>query len=131
MAYSYTFDIQKVILRGVSQKLFRVTISETDVQTNSEAVVTGLPIYGTIIRYQATLTPAAATTIDTGIGTVAAWAALSQDEVSQNQIAAAHIDNQEHIRYHSSAGRLVVRNTPDVNGDSIESEMLICQGWDL
>lgn len=129
MAYDFSFTIKKVIVDN--RRLLRINLTETDVQIGSEALISDLPRYGTIVRYQATLTPSAATVLDPGIGDSASWTANSQTEVSQNQTAAEHIDNTNFVRYFSDAGELYVRNTPDVNGDSIATEFLILEGWDL
>jgi hypothetical protein len=131
MAYSFTFDIAKVVVRDSRQKLFRVTISETDVQTDSEAVITGLPDFGTIVRYRSTLLPgSAATTIDPTIGTASGFAQASQDEVARNLTADTHIDNRESLRFYSEGGVLYVRSQPDANGASVVTEMMVNHGWD-
>jgi len=129
MAYTYSYDTKPVLIRG--RRLLRVTLSESDVQTNSEARVEGLPRYGTLVRYKATLTPVAATQIDPAIGTVNGWVAASQDELAQNQIPDVHIDNQDHVKYFTDEGVFVIRNTPDANGDSIETEFYIAVGWEV
>lgn len=129
MAYTYTVDTRRAALPGHAQKLFRVKVVETDVQPTSEAVVTGLPIFGTILRYKATLTPAAAATIQPRVGLVAAWTDSTQNEVTATSAAAAHIDNDGAVQYHSPSGTLHLRSTPDVAGDSVETEILVYQGW--
>lgn len=129
MAHTYTVDIKKAVVPGHHQLLYRVKITELDVQTGSEVVVTGVPIYGTILRYKATVTPVLATTVTPVVGVSAGWLADSQDEVSVTSAAAVHIDNEGAVNYYSPSGTLYFRSTPDVSGDAVATEILIYQGW--
>lgn len=129
MAYSSSYTIQKAIIPGIPQKAFRVSITETEVGTTSETVITGLPVYGAILRYKATLTPVLATTIAPRVGLAAGWTADTQDEVSGTATAADHVDNQGPVNYYSPSGTLHIRTTPDVGGDDVDTEILIVRGW--
>lgn len=129
MAYNYVANITKLTTRNRTQRLYRVDLVETDVQSTSEAVVLDLPQFGIILRYKATIDGIA--TINPGIGTTASWVALSQDEIAQNDTANVHIDNQEGVKYYSALGQFVIRSTPSVDGFGVVTEILIAEGWDF
>ncbi len=124
--YDFNVGINKVVIRNGTQKLYVVHLGETDVQTDSEAMISGLPTYGRIVGYRADVTDG---TISPGIGRSPDWVAETIEEIAQSASDAAHIDDQTVIKYYSGTGQLVIRSTPSGNGNDITTEILIEEGW--
>jgi hypothetical protein len=109
-----------------------VSITETEAASGSEATCSNLPVRGTIVSYKATLTAGTGTTIDPVVGSAAAFTVSTQSHVASNDVAAAHISNQDPVRYYSSTGTLYIRSTPNnaAADHSITTEILIADGWE-
>jgi hypothetical protein len=128
-AYSGTSSVDR---STPGRTIYLVTLTETEAAAGSEATITGLPVKGTILSYKATLTAGTGTTIDPVIGRAAAFTVSTQNHIASNDAAAAHVHNQDPVRYYSSTGTLYIRSTPNnaTADHSITTEILIADGWE-
>lgn len=129
---AYSGTSTKVTGSVSGRAVYTVTLTETEAAAGSEATITGLPQRGTIISYKATLTAGTGTTIDPVGGRAAAFVASTQNHIFSNGTAAAHIHNQDPVRYYSSTGTLYIRSTPNnaAADHTITTEILIVDGWE-
>jgi hypothetical protein len=127
MPYSGTATVTKKTIAG--RDYYIVAITETEGAAASEATISGVPIVGRILDVTSTKTAGDATTVDPEIGRAATWTDLTQDEVWQNGVAAAHIDAQPGKAYYSATGTLYWRASPSSGtNNSISSQILIAAG---
>ena len=129
-AYSGTCTVTSTVDNG--RHYFLISLVETQARDTSEATCLGLPFKGTIMSYEATLTAGSGTTIDPDIGRVTSFSVTGQDNIANNATAAAHIANQDRVRYFSSTGKLFIHSNPNnvATDHSISTEILIAEGWE-
>ena len=111
-------------------RLYRASIVETGARDTTEVECVGLPVWGTVVSYEATRTAGTGTTIRPVAGTTAAFVVSTQAHLFTAVSTAAHIHEQGSTVYYSPQGRLWVRNTPSstATDHAITAEMLVVEG---
>lgn len=106
---------------------YLVRIEETGSRDTTEVACTGVPAWGTIVLYHATLTAGTGTTIHPLIGTAASFTATGLDYVAAATATAAVINEQGATAYYSATGKLYIRSAPNstVTDHAISTEILI------
>jgi hypothetical protein len=107
-----------------------VTLTETEARDTSECEVTGLPVFGTITSYRATLTAGTGTTINPAVGTSAAFVVSTQDHVATATTTAAHVNEADHSPYYSATGTLYIRSRANnaATDHAITTTIIIVEG---
>lgn len=128
MAYAATTNVEKRTISG--RRHYIVTISESDASATDEWSVDGLPNIGTILLYQATLESGTGTTIQPKLGKVTGWTQATQDDITEQASAAAHVKDQTPVRYVLEAGhQLFGISTVDAGADNVvETVLVIAEG---
>jgi len=123
MAYSATVTVNRL---GSDTQ---VTISETDVGAADEATIAGIPLHGTILRQQCTLTGGPATTVSPILAAVPGGS--GQNVIVENATPAASVDNADpKVAYADADGTAYHRSRPDAGAtNTVESVYLIKGGW--
>lgn len=126
MAYAIDTTITETRING--RRHVYISLTETDVQTNSEGAITDskIPRQGTIVRFQVDSDIAAAPKL----GRASGWTAGDVDQILSVGSAATSIANDTNVHYQIASGiSLYLRSTPDSNGAAINTDILIVEGW--
>lgn len=128
MAYSATVTRRVDVVQGEKHVVF--TVVETEAANSSEFELVGVPVIGTIVRYEATLIAGTGTTINPIVGRAAGFAANSQDHIGTNTTTAAHVHDQTALRYDSTSGSLFIRSTVNnaTADHTVHTEVVVREG---
>ena len=133
MAYTVTGEDSPVIRRIGGRHFYEWAITETDAATGSEFTLEQVPVFGTIVSYEATLTAGTGTTVNPRIGIATGFTDSTQNHVGTNSTTAAHVNDQTILRYYAAGGQLfILNNCDDLTADhSIGTRIMIVEGWDV
>jgi len=129
MAYSFSGATPTVDTVD-GRRQFTYVLLETEAAAASEWTITGLPRICTLTVYIAEKTAGAATTMQPALGTAASFTTTDKNFVSQEDAAAAYVNDQSTVRIGPlTDGSLYGRSTVDADTDnSITTVMVFVEG---
>jgi len=129
MAYSGTATVVKRVINGRAH--FRVSIPETEAGAATEATISGVPVFGKVVRQIVVHDSGSGSTVDPILGQATNPSGASV--VVENDTAAATVDNTpaDGATYYSPAGILYHRSVCDSGSDnSVTVRYHIVEGWE-
>lgn len=129
---AYTAVVSPLQINGnFRPRMVRVTILETEARDTSEFSITGLPPYGTIVLYKATLSSGTGTAIQPKIGRAEGFSTTSLDLVGTQESASSYINDAAPLYFVSPTGTLYIRSSPNssVADHTIRTEIVIRFGF--